>query len=102
MILRSRRRETVTEAAGPPNFQRGLGHLIDRKPPWIFSSGSTQGMPERFSRFCHLLLIGLPLVYAAAAQADINAFEFRLVETDVKRGDAVVAVRVVNKSTEQP
>ena len=59
-------------------------------------------MPRRFSRFCQLLLIGFPLVYAAVAQADINAFEFRLVETDVKRGDAVVAVRVVNKSTGQP
>ena len=57
-------------------------------------------MPGRFSRFARLLLlIGIPLVLPAAARADINAFEFRLVETDVKTGDAVVAVRVVNKST---
>ena len=57
-------------------------------------------MPEGFSRFARLLLlIGVPLVFPAAARADINAFEFRLVETDVKTGDAVVAVRVVNKAT---
>lgn len=56
-------------------------------------------MPGRFSRFARLLLlIGIPLVNAAAARADINAFEFRLVETDVKTGEAVVAVRVVNKA----
>ena len=55
-------------------------------------------MPARFSRFVRLLL-GVPLVLPAAARADINAFEFRLVHTDVKIGDAVVVVRVVNKST---
>lgn len=60
-------------------------------------------MPGRFSRFARLLLlIGIPLASAVAARADINAFEFRLVETDVKTGDAVVAVRVVNKSTGKP
>lgn len=57
-------------------------------------------MPARFSRFARILpMIGLPLVSPAAARADINAFEFRLVETDVKMGDVVVAVRIVNKST---
>ena len=60
-------------------------------------------MLGRCSRFARLLLlIAVPLVLPAAAQADINAFEFRLVETDVKTGDAVVAVRVVNKSTGEP
>ena len=57
-------------------------------------------MPGSFSHFARLmLLIGVPLVFPAATRADINAFEFRLAETDVKMGDAVVAVRVVNKST---
>ena len=57
-------------------------------------------MPGKFGRFARLLLlIGVPLFLPAAARADINTFEFRLVETDVKMGDAVVAVRVVNKST---
>ena len=60
-------------------------------------------MPGRFSRFARLLLlVGIPLVSAAAARADINTFEFRLVETVLKMGDAVVAVRVVNKSTGEP
>ena len=60
-------------------------------------------MPESFSRLTRILfLIGVPLVLPATARADINAFEFRLVESDVKTGDAVVAVRVVNKSTGEP
>ena len=60
-------------------------------------------MHERFSRFARLLLlIGIPLASSVAARADIGGFEFRLVETDVKMGDAVVAVRVVNKTTGEP
>ena len=55
------------------------------------------GKCSRFARL--LLLIAAPLVLPAAARADINAFEFRLVETDVKMGDAIIAVRIVKKST---
>jgi hypothetical protein len=56
-------------------------------------------MSGRFSRDVRLLLLIGVQFLPVAAQADINAFEFRLVETDVKTGDAVVAVRVVNKAT---
>lgn len=56
----------------------------------------------RFRRFARLLLlVGLPPVAAAPVRADIKAFEFQLVEADVKNGDAVVAVRLLNKSTGQ-
>ncbi|MEW6451356.1 MAG: FixH family protein [Pseudomonadota bacterium] len=59
-------------------------------------------MPGSFRHFARcLLLTGFSLVLSASAWADINAFEFRLVEADVKTGEAVVAVRVVNKSTGQ-
>jgi len=58
------------------------------------------GKSGKFGRFARLLiLIWVPLVLPAAARADINAFEFRLVETEMKMGDAVIAVRIVNKST---
>ena len=60
-------------------------------------------MTGSFSLFARLLFAGwLPLVSAAAARADVDKFEFRLVETAVKTGEAVVAVRVVNKSTGEP
>ena len=57
-------------------------------------------MLGKCSRFARLLLfIAAPLILPAVARADINAFEFRLVETDVKMGNAIIAVRVVKKST---
>jgi len=60
-------------------------------------------MHERFSRFAGLLLlVGIPLASSAVARADIGAFEFRLVETDVKMGDTVVTVRVINKTPGEP
>jgi len=60
-------------------------------------------MSGSFRRFARLLLlIGGPLIAAAPVRADINAFEFRLVATEVKAGETVVAVRVVNKATGEP
>lgn len=53
----------------------------------------------RFRRLPQLLLTGLALVAAIPARADIQAYEFQLVETDVKRGDAVITVRLLNKAT---
>ena len=60
-------------------------------------------MTGSFSPLARLLFAGwLPLVSVAAARADVDKFEFRLVETAVKTGDGVVAVRIVNKSTGEP
>lgn len=42
-------------------------------------------------------LVGL--VWASAAMADIKDYEFRLVQQELKKGDATVAVRLVNKKT---
>jgi YtkA-like protein len=40
--------------------------------------------------------------FAIPAFADVKDFEFQLVQSEVKRGDAVVAVMLVNKRTRQP
>ena len=37
-----------------------------------------------------------------AAFADVKDYEFQLVQPEVKEGDTVVAVRLVNKRTKQP
>ena len=36
---------------------------------------------------------------ASPAQADVKDFEFKLVQSEVKKGDATVAVRLTNKKT---
>jgi hypothetical protein len=45
------------------------------------------------------LLIAMPLVLAGVASAAIDDYEFKLDAPVVKMGDAVVSVRIVNKST---
>lgn len=46
----------------------------------------------------------IALVYAgtSTAFADIKDYEFRLVQKEIKKGDATVAVRLVNKKTGKP
>lgn len=46
----------------------------------------------------------ITLVYAgtSTAFADIKDYEFQLVQKEVKKGDATVAVRLVNKKTGKP
>lgn len=45
-------------------------------------------------------LVGLSWVAVASpVRADVKDFEFQLVQTEVKKGDAIVAVRLVNKKT---
>jgi hypothetical protein len=39
---------------------------------------------------------------ASAAHAEIRDYEFRLVKAEMKKGDAEVAVRLVNKKTGKP
>lgn len=48
-------------------------------------------------------LIGIAMTGAAtAARADIKDYEFQLVDKTVKRGDAVIAVRLVHKPDGKP
>lgn len=42
------------------------------------------------------------IALVSPAQADIKDFEFQLVQSEVKKGDAIVAVRLVNKKTGKP
>ena len=39
---------------------------------------------------------------ATAAHADIKDYEFRLVQSEMKKGETVIAVRLINKKTNQP
>lgn len=52
------------------------------------------------SRAFAAALLGLTLT--GAARADIKDYEFQLLQTEVKSGDAVVAVRLVDKRTGKP
>jgi hypothetical protein len=45
-------------------------------------------------------LIGL--AWCGVAWADVKDYEFQLVQREIKKGDATVAVRLVNKRTGQP
>jgi hypothetical protein len=36
------------------------------------------------------------------ARANIDDYEFQLIQTEIKKGDAVIAVRLVNKTTGKP
>jgi hypothetical protein len=47
-------------------------------------------------------LMGIGLAANAPARADVKDYEFQLLQRDIKQGEAVVAVRLVNKSTGQP
>jgi YtkA-like protein len=48
-------------------------------------------------------LIGLvSLAIASPALADVKDYEFQLVQNEVKKGEAIVAARLVNKKTRQP
>ena len=49
-----------------------------------------------------LTVTGLFAVTPFAANAEIRDFEFRLVKAEMKKGDAEVAVRLVNKKTGKP
>ena len=45
---------------------------------------------------------GFLTVAVPSAFADVKDFEFQLVQTEVKQGDTIVAVRLINKRTKQP
>jgi hypothetical protein len=47
-------------------------------------------------------LIGLLWAAIAPALADVKDYEFQLVQNQMKKGEAIVAVRLVNKKTGRP
>ena len=53
-------------------------------------------------RAAALALIGLGVAGPRAALADIKDYEFRLVEPTVKKGERVIAVQLLNKTTGKP
>ena len=53
-----------------------------------------------FARALSASLLGLALT--AAARADIKDYEFKLVKNEVKQGDAVLDVRLVDKRSGKP
>src|SRR3954468_9652823 len=51
------------------------------------------------SRRAAAVAVGLSLWGASAALADIKDYEFQLVQNEAKKGEAVIAVRLLNKKT---
>ena len=47
-------------------------------------------------------LIGIGIAASPPARADVKDYEFQLLEKEMKQGEAVLAVRLVKKSTGQP
>jgi hypothetical protein len=54
------------------------------------------------SKTSALVAAMLSLVLIAPALADVKDYEFQLVKPELKKGEAEVAVRLVNKRTNQP
>ncbi len=51
-----------------------------------------------FAVFLGVLLLAM----ASPVHADVKDYEFQLIKSELKKGDAVVEVRLVNKKTKQP
>lgn len=57
----------------------------------------------RFARALQAALVGMAMAGSvAAARADIKDYEFQLVDQNVKKGDATIAVRLVHKPDGKP
>lgn len=48
------------------------------------------------------LAAALAAATLSSARADINDYEFQLVKNELKKGEAVIAVRLINKLTKKP
>ena len=58
---------------------------------------------SRYARALQAALIGLAMAASiTAARADIKDYEFQLVDQTVKKGDAVISVRLVHKPDGKP
>jgi hypothetical protein len=56
-----------------------------------------------FARALQAALIGIAMTGSATvARADIKDYEFQLVDQTVKKGDAIITVRLVNTKTGKP
>jgi hypothetical protein len=53
---------------------------------------------SKFSLACSLA-VALTVAMPIAARADVKDYEFQLVQNEMKKGEAVVVVRLVNKRT---
>lgn len=54
-------------------------------------------------RIAIAMLISLVSIgIGSQARANIDDYEFQLIQTEIKKGDAVIAVRLVNKTTGKP
>jgi YtkA-like len=56
---------------------------------------------NRRAVFAALVSLALPAT-ASSAWADVKDYEFQLVQSDVKSGEAILAVRFLNKKTGKP
>ena len=55
-----------------------------------------------FVRAAAVALFGLAIAGPTTAFADIKDYEFQLVKSELKKGDAIVEVRLINKKTQTP
>ena len=60
-------------------------------------------MKTKTMRSAVAALVGMAIAgISASALADAKEYEFQLVQKELKKGDATIAVRLVNKKTGQP
>ena len=56
-----------------------------------------------FARALQVALVGIAMTGSATvARADIKDYEFQLIDQTVKKGDAIISVRLVHKSDGKP
>jgi hypothetical protein len=58
--------------------------------------------PLNLKRTAAAVLTGLALSAASPAFAAMQDYEFQLVKSEIKKGEAVIAVRLINKVTHKP
>ena len=59
--------------------------------------------PSNANRTPFAALLGvLLLAIASPVHADVKDYEFQLIKSELKKGDAIVEVRLVNKKTQKP
>ena len=56
---------------------------------------------SKSARCLCLAFLGLTLAFASPARADVKDYEFQFVKSELKKGEAVVEVRLMNKKTKK-
>jgi len=59
-------------------------------------------LSRKTAAFAALIGFAWMMLFASPVHADIKDYEFQLVQSEVKKGDATIAVRLVNKKTGKP